>query len=176
MNGRGGAIKLVSKLRKDRFQETQAKKIEAFLHLYFSETMGAAQHSVASFTRQLLRIAYRCDIRISLDYDVKSNHFFPILAVEVELPKGTSYADSPDVEDVIDLFRLDRDLLEGFYELHRELPSGIKIRSIYHQLLVCVSTHIKLSLTPRGGFIKSYLGVHGRRSSDSPIVGIAPLV
>jgi len=172
MVGRGKSVKLVSKLVDSEEKGGAFDACRFFIQEKIANASTIGGLDVSVLAKLISAAVETCNVKISLDYNLDKVQFYPRLGIELGIKNNGKLQDSAAIQSILKASRIDEQVMQSFLEVHSKLPCGVKLRSLYHSLILCNVTHVKVILSPKGQELKTYIAVHARKTSDPPLDGI----
>ena len=172
MSGRGKIVKLVTDLSSETSVKPDKDQILKFIDECLAHQSDGFTASIRQISELITVAAEKCKTKISLDYNISEECFYPRLGIELAPRESTRFQDCKIIQEFLCHIKDDCSSIISFNELHSKLPFGIKLIDLHHNIIVCYPTHIKLTLSCDKIELKSYLSVQASKNSAPRINGI----
>jgi len=172
MSGRGNIVKLVSDLSPKASTKPRQGQILEFIDECLAHQSDSFTASIRQISELITVAMEKCNTKISLDYNISEECFYPRLGIELAPRESTRFQDCKIIQEFLCHIKDDCSSIISFNELHSKLPFGIKLIDLHHNIIVCYPTHIKLTLSCDKIELKSYLSVQASKNSAPRINGI----
>ena len=171
MSGRGNNVKLVSDLSPKASTKPKQGQILEFIDECLAHNSNCFTANIRQIAEIIAVAMEECKSKVSLDYSISEECFYPRLGVELAPRGSTRFQDCNIIQQFFCHIKDDGSSIRSFNELHSKLPFGIKLIDLHHNIIVCYPTHIKLILSRDNIELKSYLSVQASKNSAPRING-----
>jgi len=172
MSGRGKIVKLVTDLSSETSVKPHKDQILKFIEECLAHQSDGFNASIRQISELITVAVEKCKTKISLDYNISEECFCPRLGIELAPRGSTRFQDCNIIQQFFRHIKDDVSSIKSFNELHGDLPFGIKLIDLHHNIIVCYATHIKLTLSRGKIALKTYLAVQASKNSGPRINGI----